>query len=142
MTIAPASAQILPLPMSACPNARLALFAIRRIGAHGLGDAHAAHALLNAFGEGFRRPLVLMRALMADIAGTAVNPISIAPCCCNRMTTAEDAVLTILARVETTPDTARLLLADLLGVRRIDGVLASAAALAAAFADSGRPISG
>ena len=57
-----------------------------------------------------------------------------------RMTAAESAVLTVLARAETAPDTARLLLADLLGIRRIDGVLASATALAAAFADAGRPI--
>lgn len=140
MTIAPAPTQILPHAMTDCPNGRLALFAIRRIGAHGLSDAHAAHAMLNGFGEGFRRPLVLMRALMADLATTANGHIAIAPCCCMRMTAAENAVLTVLARAETAPDTARLLLADLLGIRRIDGVLASATALAAAFADAGRPI--
>ena len=49
-------------------------------------------------------------------------------------------MLSVLARVETAPETARYLMADLLGVRRIDGVLASAAAVAAAFADEGRPI--
>ncbi len=49
-------------------------------------------------------------------------------------------MLSILARIETAPETARLLMADLLGVRRVDGVLASAAAVAAAFADEGRPI--
>jgi len=141
VTPAPAPTQMLLHAMPACPNGRLALFAIRRIGAHGLADAHAAHAMLNGFGEGFRRPLVLMRAMMADFAATANGPISIAPCCCMRMTAAESAVLTVLARAETAPETARLLLADLLGIRRIDGVLASATALAAAFADAGRPIS-
>ena len=137
---APAPAQMLPHTMPLCPNGRLALSAIRRIGAHGLADAHAAHAMLNGFGEGFRRPLILMRALMADLATSANGHISIAPCCCMRMTAAESAVLTVLARAETAPEMARLLLADLLGVRRIDGVLASATALAAAFADAGRPI--
>ena len=140
VTPAPAPTQMLPHAMPACPSGRLALFAIRRIGAHGLADAHAAYAMLNGFGEGFRRPLVLMRALMADLATTANGPIAIAPCCCMRMTAAEGAVLTVLARAETTPEAARLLLADLLGIRRIDGVLASATALAAAFADAGRPI--
>jgi len=56
------------------------------------------------------------------------------------MTPAEAALLSILARVETAPDTARLLMTDLLGVRRVDGVLTSAAAVAAAFADEGRPV--
>jgi hypothetical protein len=141
MTIATAT-QMLPHALPACPNTRLALFAMRRIGAHGLMDAHAANAMLNGFGESFRRPLVLMRALMADLATMANGPIAIAPCCCMRMTAAESAVLTALARAETAPDAAHLLLADLLGIRRADGVLASASAVAAAFADAGRPITG
>lgn len=131
---------LLPHALPHCANARIALFAMRRMGANGLADARAAHALFTAFGQGFRRPLVLLRALMADLAGSAAGTIAIAPCCCARMTPAEDALLTILARVEMAPDTARYLMADLLGVRRVDGVLASAAAVAAAFADEGRPI--
>lgn len=130
----------LPHAMPACPNARIALFAIRRMGAHGLHDARVSHALLTAFGQGFRRPLVLLRALMTDLAGTAADTIAIAPCCCPRVTTAERTLLTILARVELTPEASRLLLADLLAVRRVEPVLASAAAVATAFADEGRPI--
>jgi hypothetical protein len=57
------------------------------------------------------------------------------------MTAAEAALMTILAQMEVAPDKARFLMSDLLGVRRIDGVLASAAAVSAAFADEGRPIS-
>lgn len=140
MTAPSTTIAALPHALPACPNARVALFALRRMGAHGLHDARAAHALFTAFGEGFRRPLVLLRALMADLAGTAADTIAIAPCCCVRMTTAERALLTILARVETAPDSARFLLADLLGIRRVDGVLASAAAVAMAFADDGRPV--
>lgn len=132
----------LPHQLPPCPNARTALFAIRRMGAHGLADARAAHSLFTAFGEGFRRPLILMRAFMADIAAGAAAPISIAPCCCARMTASERALLTVLARVETAPDTARLLMQDLLGQRRVEGVLASAASVAVAFADEGRPIAG
>lgn len=135
-------AQVLPHALPDCPNARVALFAMRRLGGYGLADARAAHAMLTAFGEGFRRPLTLLRAFMADIASTATLQIAIAPCCCARMTAAEAALLTVLARAETRPDSAMLLLADLLGVRRVDGVLASATAVAAAFADQGRPIVG
>lgn len=126
--------------LPACPNARIALFAMRRMGANGLADAHAAQALLGAFDGAFRRPLTLLRAFMADLAGTACGTIAIAPCCCGRMTAAEAALLIILGSVETRPERARLLLADLLGVRRVEGTLASAAAVSVAFADLGRPI--
>jgi len=132
----------LPHAMSACANARLALFAARRMGAHGLADARAAHALFTGFGPEFRRPLMLLRALMADLAASANASIAIAPCCWGRMTASEAALVAVLARAETQPGSARLLLADLLDERRVDGVLASAAAVAAAFADAGRPISG
>ena len=137
-----ATATALPHPLPACANARIALFAMRRMGAHGLADSRAAHALFTAFGEGFRRPLTLMRALMADVAATSTASIAIAPCCCARMTPAEAALLTVLARVETRSDVALLVMADLLGTARVDGVLASAAAVAAAFADAGRPVTG
>lgn len=140
MTLAAPATTILPHALPACTNARIALFVIRRMGAHGLHDAGAANMLINAFGQDFRRPLLLMRNLMADLASHASGTIAIAPCCCARMTPAEDALLTILARVETAPDTACYLLSDLLGVRRSDGVLASAAVVAAAFADAGRRI--
>ena len=147
MTIAPAPAPHPTGIVASLPNllphgadARLLLFAFRRMGAHGLHDAAAATAMLRAFGAGFRRPLVLLRAMMADLAHAATCPIAIAPCCCTRMTGSEATILTIVARAETAPDCARLLLGDLIGVRRPDGVLASVTLLAQAFADAGRPI--
>ena len=140
MSPSPAFAKLLPHAAPRCPNAQLALFAIRRMGAHGLDDARAAHALLVAFGADFRRPLTLTRALMSDLAAQSLQPIAIAPCCCPRRTPAEAALLDVIARAETQPAAAHLLLADLLGRQRADGVLASAAAVAAAFADAGRPI--
>ena len=132
-------AHALPHTLPHAPEARLVLLAIRRMGAHGLHDAQAAAAFVTAFGEGFRRPLVLMRNLMADLATAANGPIAIAPCCCRRMTPAEGAMLAALGRVEANPRGAALLLADLLGVRSADGVLASAHILAQAFRDAGRP---
>lgn len=140
MTHIQTATSLLPYALPACANARIALFAMRRMGAHGLSDARAGHAMFTAFGQGFRRPLILLRALMADLAGTASGTIAIAPCCYTRMTPAESALLTILARVETAPEVARYLMSDLLGARRIDGVLTSAAAVAMAFADEGRPV--
>lgn len=130
---------LLPHALPTCANARLALFAIRRMGAHGLADARASHAMFTAFGQGFRRPLVLMRTLMAELASTAAGTIAIAPCCCARMTPAESVLLAVLARIGTAPATAQLLMADLLGIRRVESTLMAAAALSAAFADEGRP---
>jgi hypothetical protein len=49
-------------------------------------------------------------------------------------------MLTIVARAETAPDSAHLLLADLIGARQPAGVLASITVVAQAFADAGRPI--
>jgi hypothetical protein len=121
-------------------NTRLALFAIRRLGAHGLGDAHVAHAFVSRFGESFRRPLVLIRAFMHELATTATQPIAIAPCCCPRTTPSEAALLTVLARASGSPCTAWVLLADQLGTRDVGAVLACAEAVAAAFGDAGRPI--
>jgi len=140
MTLLPVAANPLPRPLPSCPNAQLALFAMRRMGAFGLSDARAAHAMLRGFGVHFRRPLTLMRAFMHDMAANSAVSLQIAPCCCGRMTAAEAGILTVLARVETAPDTALLLLGDLLALRRPDGVLASAQALARAFDDAGYPI--
>lgn len=139
-SLAPTLTAALPHLLPEDPNARLLLFAFRRMGAHGLKDAHAAQALMKGFGAEFRRPLLLLRSMMADIADGATTAISIAPCCCGRMTHAEQAILTIVARAETAPDAARVLLGDLIGTRNPAGVLASVTVVAQAFADAGRPI--
>ncbi|HEY0622201.1 DUF6628 family protein [Sphingomonas sp.] len=122
------------------PGARLLLFGIRQMGAGGLHDAAAAHAFVTAFGRDFRRPLVLLRSLMAEMSTASAGPIQIAPWCCARMTAAESATLESIARAPHDPARAHLLLADLLGVRQADGVLATAHALANAFADLGLPL--
>lgn len=122
------------------PGARLLLFGIRQMGAGGLNDAAAAHAFVTAFGRDFRRPLVLLRSLMAEMSTASAGPIQIAPWCCARMTAAESATIEIIARAPYDPARAQLLLADLLGVRQVDSVLATAHALANAFADLGLPL--
>lgn len=142
---APSPAQspaALPHPLPDTPGDRLLLLAIRRMGAHGLSDAHAAQTFFAVFGSGFRRPLILARSFMAELAATAATTIEIAPCCCARMTWAEGALLTAIGHAEHRPDTTRLLLADVMAERRADAIVASAAALSAAFADAGMPIGG
>ncbi len=120
--------------------ARLLLFGIRQLGAHGLNDAATAHAFITAFGKEFRRPLLLLRTLMAEMSAASSGPIQIAPWCCARMTASEGALIEVVASVERDSERARLLLGDLLGIRRVDGMLATAHALANAFADSGMPV--
>lgn len=131
-----------PLPRLQPEDAgsRLLLFGVRQIGAGGLQDAATAHAFVTAFGQGFRRPLLLLRTLMAEMSVAASGPIQIAPWCCGRMTPNEGALLDLLALAGTDPARARILLADLLGARQVDGILATAAALAGSFADMGLPL--
>ena len=136
-TSPPAARLVAPLPT--CPDVRLALFTIRRMGAHGLADAHAAFAMFTAFGRGFRRPLLLTRALLADFAATARRTIAIAPCCCRQVTGSEQAILRLLTEAGE-PERLRPAAADLLGVDHVGHILASAAAVARAYADAGRPL--
>ena len=119
---------------------RILLYAIRRIGGGGLHEAGAANAFFNLFGKGFQRPLTLLRALMADMSRLSARPITLAPCCCPRMTTDERMLIDLLARVCTRPASAALLLDDLLAAPRSGAVLPTAHLLAAAFADRGHPL--
>ncbi|MFV0623120.1 DUF6628 family protein [Sphingomonas sp. ac-8] len=133
-------AETLPHARPACSAQRLLLFGIRRTGAHGLNDAAAAHAFMTAFGKDFRRPLLLLRALMAEVSKVSANPIQIAPWCCPRMTAGEAALVEIVASVEAHPERAQLLLGDLLGIRHAGGSTATAHLLALAFRDGGMPL--
>lgn len=123
-------------------GARLLLFGLRQMGAHGLNDACAGHAFVTAFGRGFQRPLLLLRAFMAEMSSRAAGPIQIAPWCCPRMTGAEATLLDVLGRVRDCPASAHMLLADLLGVRDAGSVIVTAHALANAFADAALPLGG
>lgn len=134
------SIDLLPHPLPTEGNSRLLLFAMRRVAAHGLDDAHAAHALLCTFGMSFRRPLVLLRALMAETSRIAHRRILVAPCCCPRMTDAEATILAAIRIARSEPRQAHRDLAALLGVHNCLGTLSSAQALAQAFEDLGKPL--
>lgn len=133
-------AALLHQPQSDDPAQRLLLFAFRQIGANGLDDACAAHAFVTAFGKDFRRPLILLRTLMMELSTAATRPIQIAPWCCSRVTPDEGALIAVLQKSLTCEASANLLLSDMLGVRDAAGPLATATALAIAFADMGMPL--
>jgi hypothetical protein len=122
------------------PAARLILFGIRQMGAHGLNDAAAAHAFLTAFGVDFRRPLTLLRTLMHEMSLHAARPIQIAPWCCPRMTGAEATIVEALRGIETNPKRSAYLLADLIGVRDGAAIAVAAHCVVRAFADLGLPV--
>jgi len=134
------STALLPHAAPASPYRRLLLFAIRRMAAGGIADAHAAHAFFTGFGVGYRRPLVLLRALMAELSRVSTTRLSVAPCCCARMTREENILVASIALAKTEPRAAHDELRRLLHVRSCLGVLSSAQAIAGAFADLGMPI--
>ena len=123
-----------------CANTRILLFGIRRMAACGLRDAHAANVFISAFGMAFRRPLLLLRALMAEVARASARQITVAPCCCGRVTGAEAEILAVVASARESARGAHVRLSWLLGVDECVGALTSAQAVAQAFADLGRPI--
>ncbi|SNS07396.1 hypothetical protein SAMN06295912_101173 [Sphingomonas laterariae] len=131
---------ILPHPAPADDHSRLLLFTMRRVAAHGLDDAHAAHAMLCSFGMSFRRPLVLLRALMAEASRVSSRRILVAPCCCPRMTTSEANLLSAVAAARHDPHGAHRLLTEVLGIADCLGTLSSAQALAQAFEDLAKPL--
>ena len=122
------------------PSHRLALYAVRRMASSGAGDAFAAQAFLTAFGVDFRRPLVLMRAFMIELARASARTITVAPCCCPRVTAAENGILTALSLAASDPAGTGTELAAILGVCDCTHVLDHAIALAAGFADCGLPL--
>ena len=123
------------------PAPRLIIFGIRRMGAHGLADASVAHAFLTAFGKDFRRPLLLLRTLVAELSTVSARSIQIAPWCCPRMTAHEATLLDVFVLSHHDDGAAHLLLAGMIGRDEAHGPLATAAALAGAFADLGLPLS-
>ena len=87
---------LLPLPLPDGRIERSVLFAVRRMAAHGVRDVSAAWLILDLFSTGFRRPLVLLRAFMLELAHAAAGPIRVAPCCTPRMTEHEGLIMLTL----------------------------------------------
>ena len=131
---------LLPHTAPDITGTRLFLQVVRRMGVGGLNDAHAANMLISVFGLSFRRPLILTRALMAELARASTCSIMIAPSCCCRMTLAESMLVRAVAQSHDDPHGAHRTLCRLCLIEQGIGVLSSAQAVALAFADLGRPI--
>lgn len=133
--------ELLPHAAPTSPYRRLLLFAMRRMAAEGITDAHAAHALFTGFGLGYRRPLILLRALMAELSRVSAAQLKVAPCCCARMTRDEAMLLDLIAEAPSRPNQVHAAMRDLLHVQSCLGAVSSAEAVANAFADLGMPLS-
>lgn len=131
---------LLPHDRPESPIARTLLLAIRRIGAAGLDDAHAANAMLAGFGMGYRRPLMFLRILMREMSRVANRTIAIAPCCCPRMTEGEAALLLAIDCGTDHPEMVRQSLARVTGSLDVAPALSVAQALADSLGDLGRPL--
>lgn len=129
---------LLPAPTAAVE--RVTLFALRRMALAGLGDAMAASAMLNHFGIGFRRPLLLLRATMLELSAGAERTIALAPGCCRRMTRDEARILAVLRHAPADEPRARRHLARLTGAAQSPRVLCTAGAYGWALRDLGRPL--
>lgn len=119
---------------------RTLLLAIRRLAAGGLNDAQAANLFMGTFGIGYRRPLMFLRVLMGEVSRVARQPITIAPCCCPRMTDGEAAFLFIIENSRSMPDQARSRIARMAATLNYLPVLSVAQALADALDDIGHPL--
>jgi hypothetical protein len=130
----------LPFAAPVEPNRRLLLYCLRRMGAHGLNDAQAASAMLATFGISYRRPLIMLRVFVQETAQMATRRISIAGCCCMRMTYDEARLVDAIATAESDMRNAALLLRQAMGTEHSLGALGAAQAVNAAFTDLGRPL--
>ena len=120
--------------------ARTMLVAIRRLAVGGLTDAHATNILMGDFGMAYRRPLMFLRVLLAEVSRIAERQISIAPCCCTRMTEGEAAFLMIIDCARDQPERARAALARMAGTLDCLPALSVAQALGDALDDIGHPL--
>jgi hypothetical protein len=105
-----------------------------------INDAHAAHAIFTGFGLSYRRPLMLLRALMAEVSHVANATLRVAHCCCPRMTGDEAILLDSIAEAARRPVQSHERLCGLLQVPTCPSVLASGEAVAVAFTDLGMPL--
>jgi len=121
-------------------GSRLFLYILRRMATAGVNDAHAANAMIGAFGRSYRRPLVLMRAMMLELARSATRKILVAPCCCARMTADEGVLMQAVGTAVQDPRLAYDHVAALLGNDEALGALTCLQAVAQAHNDLGRPL--
>lgn len=131
---------LLPMP-DACTD-RAVLVMLRRMGAHGLRDAHATMLAMKHFGLAFRQPLTLLRCFVVEVAQGSRRSIHIASCCAPRMTQDEAMLLETLALARTRPERATRNLDRLTGQGSTGRAFTVAAAFAAALGNTGLQLIG
>ena len=134
----PGNACLLPLPLPDGRIERSVLFAVRRMAAHGVRDVSAAWLILDLFSTGFRRPLVLLRAFMLELAHAATGTIRVAPCCAPRMTEHEGLIMLTLFTAAGDLASAEDALAQLTGSARVFEPLSAAAVFGRAIGEQAR----
>ncbi len=132
---------IVPHPQPESRVARTILLAIRRIASGGLDDAYASNLLMGTLGMGYRRPLMFLRVMMAEVSRVSEKSIPIAPCCCPRMTDGEAAFLLAIDSGRDHPHVARAALARVTGTLDMLPALSVAQAIGDALDDIGQPLS-
>ena len=131
---------LIPHPAPTEKVARTILVAIRRLASGGLNDAHATNILIGDFGMAYRRPLMFLRVLIAEMSRIAERQIPIAPCCCPRMTEGEATFLMIINSARGHPERARAAIARMASTLDCLPALSIAQALADALDDIGHPL--
>lgn len=127
--------------LAAHRSRRLFLLTLRLMAAGGINDAHAVNALIGAFGKSYRRPLVLMRAMILELSRASQNRIMVAPCCCTRMTVQEAQIIAAAASAVADPHGTHDRLCALLGTQNALGALSCMQAVGQCFEDLGQPLS-
>ena len=130
----------LPLPLPHSESQRLVLRCLRRMAAHGVHDAQAALWVFECFGLGFRRPLVLLRGFVLEIAQFSQRRIQVAHCCALRMTHDEARLIGVLATAAESPACAHRHLRELTGGDDAASPFSLALAFNAALEELGRPL--
>ena len=130
----------LPLPLPRTETQRLVLRCLRRMAAHGIHDAQAALWVFERFGLGFRRPLVLLRAFVVELAQYSQRRIQLAPCCALRMTLDEARLIGVLAAAATSPASAQRQLRELTGGLAAPSPYSLAVAFNETLMGLGRPL--
>ncbi|OYW88845.1 MAG: hypothetical protein B7Z20_01565, partial [Sphingobium sp. 32-64-5] len=106
---APFPSPLRPVPVADLRPARLTrtdaprllfLKTVRLMAIGGANDARAASVMMGWFGRNYRRPLVLMRALMLELARVSQRRIQLAPPCSTRLTRDEATILRALGYQE------------------------------------------
>ncbi|MGE4429924.1 MAG: DUF6628 family protein [Sphingobium sp.] len=106
----------------------------------GANDARAASVMMGWFGRNYRRPLVLMRALMLELARVSQRRIQLAPPCSARLTRDEATMLRALGYEEWQMERCHGDACALLDVDNALGAATCFQAVAACFEDLGAPL--